>query len=75
MRDSWTLCRVKNGLGVEDGGVGASTLRENSIVASGDVPRRGRVLAHFLKIRFELVINVDNKSGRYRGGQTGLFPR
>jgi len=33
------------------------------------------VLAHFLKIRFKLVMNVDNERGCYRGEQTDLFPR
>ena len=73
--------RIKNGLDVDDGGIGAIPLRESGIVASWDVPKRGtgdnleELVAHFLEIRFEFVLDIDNERGCDCGKQTGLFPR
>jgi len=73
--------RVKNGLDVDDGGIGAIPLRESGIVASWDVPKRRtgdnleELVVYFLEIRFELALKINNESGCDCGKQTGLLSR
>ena len=63
-----------------DGAVRAIPLGKSGIRASWNVPKRGtgdnleQRVVHFLKIRFELALNVDNESGCDCGEQAGLFP-
>jgi len=65
---------------MDDGAVGAVPLWKGGVETSWNVPKRGtgdnleERVVHFLKIRFELALNVDDESGCDRGEQTGLFP-
>jgi len=64
---------------VHDGGIGAIPLGKSDIAVSWNVPERDtgdnleELVAHFLEIWSELVLNVDNESGCDCGGQTDLF--
>jgi len=61
--------RVQDGLDVNDGGIGAGPLGESGIGTSWDIAERGagndpeEIVAHLLKIRFEIALNVENESG------------
>ena len=65
---------------MDDGGIRAAPLRERSIWAGWDVSKRGtgndleEGMVHFLVIRLEVALDIDDESGCDRGEQTGLFP-
>lgn len=64
---------------MDDGGIRTVPLREGGIgtgwgvpkCSAGDNPEEGVV--HLLEIRFEVALNIDDKSGCDRREQTGLF--
>ena len=72
--------RVKNGLDMDDGGIWTIPLGESGISTTWDVPKRGtgndleESIIHFLVIRLEVALHVDNESGCDSGEQTGLSP-
>jgi hypothetical protein len=67
-------------LDADDATIRAIPYWEGGIGTSWDVPKLGigddreEGKAHFLIIRLEITLNVDNKSRCDRGEQTGLFP-
>ena len=72
--------RIEDGLDADNGTIRAFPYWEVGSGSSWDVPKLGigddfeEGKAHFLIIRLEVILNGDNKSGRDRGEQTGLFP-
>jgi hypothetical protein len=72
--------RVEDGLDADDGTIGAIPYWEGGIGTGGDVPKRGtgddleEGVVHLIIIRFEVALNVDDKSRCDRGEQSGLFP-
>ena len=78
-RDEGGQARVKDGLDVDNNGIGAAPLRESSICAGRNVPKRdiGNNLeeseAHLIVIWLEIALNVDDESGCNPREQTGLY--
>ena len=73
--------RVKDGLNVNNGRIGAIPFRELGIVTSWDIPKRDtsrdleEFVTKFLVIRFELCLNVNDEGGCDCGEQAGLCSR
>ena len=73
--------RVKDGLDVYGGGVGAGPLRKSGGGISIDKPERdvehnpGDGVVQLLIIRLEVLLDVDDKGGSDRREQTGLSPK
>ena len=65
-----THTRVKDRLDVNDSGIRAIPLRESGICTGRGVAKRDvgddleELVVHFLEIRLELALNVNNENGR-----------
>ena len=80
-KEGGSQTRIENGLDMDNGGIGTIPLRKSGIGTSRDVPKSStgdnlkKSMVHFLVVRFELALYVDDESACDSGEQTGLLPR